>query len=106
MPTSTLFESTLTERYQTTIPKIVRETLGLGKGDKLKYSIDAGKVSIARIDEVENDPILEGFLAFLARDMERHQERIQTVDSGLAQRITSLTRNIQVDLDQPLDEDG
>jgi antitoxin PrlF len=106
MQTSTLFESTLTERYQTTIPKIVRETLGLGKGDKLKYSIDAGKVSIARVDEVDTDPILEGFLAFLARDMKQHPERLQTVDSGLVQGITSLTRNIQVDLDQPLDKDG
>ena len=105
MPTSTLFESTLTERYQTTIPKIVRETLGLGKGDKLKYSIDAGIVSIARIEEEGNDPVLEEFLAFLARDMEQHPERIQAVDSGLARRITSLTRNVQVDLDQPLEED-
>ncbi len=105
MPASTLFESTLTERYQTTIPKIVRETLGLGKGDRLRYSIDAGEVSIARVAEEENDPILEGFLEFMARDMERHPERIQAVDNDLAQRITSLAQNIRVDLDQPLEED-
>ncbi|WP_028572981.1 type II toxin-antitoxin system PrlF family antitoxin [Desulfonatronum lacustre] len=105
MPASTLFESTLTERYQTTIPKVVRETLGLGKGDRLRYSIDAGEVFIARVDEEENDPVLEEFLAFLVRDMEQHPERIQAIDSGLAQRITSLAQNIQVDLDQPLEED-
>ncbi len=106
MPTSTLFESTLTDRYQTTIPKVVRETLGLGKGDRLKYSIDAGKVSIVRADvEEENDPILEEFLDFLAWDMKEHPKRIQAIDSHFAQRITSLVQDVEIDLDQPLEDD-
>jgi antitoxin PrlF len=106
MPTSTLFESTLTDRYQTTIPKVVRETLGLGKGDRLKYSIDAGKVSIVRADvEEANDPILEEFLDFLARDMKEHPKRIQAIDSHFAHRITSLAQDVQADLDQPLEDD-
>ncbi|WP_045221505.1 type II toxin-antitoxin system PrlF family antitoxin [Desulfonatronum thioautotrophicum] len=106
MPTSTLFESTLTDRYQTTIPKVVREALGLGKGDRLKYSIDAGKVSIVRADmEEENDPVLEEFLDFLARDMKEHPKRIQAMDSHFARRITSLVQDVQADLDQPLEDD-
>ena len=106
MPTSTLFESTLTDRYQTTIPKVVRETLGLGKGDRLKYSIDSGKVSIVRADaREENDPILEEFLDFLARDMKEHPKRIRAIDSHFAQRISSLVQDVRGDLDQPLEDD-
>jgi antitoxin PrlF len=32
-------ESTLTDRYQTTVPVIVRHALGLGKRDKIHYTI-------------------------------------------------------------------
>ncbi|MFM8927879.1 MAG: type II toxin-antitoxin system PrlF family antitoxin, partial [Rhodoluna sp.] len=33
-------ESSLTDRYQTTVPKQVRKALGLSKRDKLEWIID------------------------------------------------------------------
>ena len=33
------FESTLTDRYQTTVPESVRRALGLKKRDKLRFEI-------------------------------------------------------------------
>ena len=43
-------QSTLTDRYQTTIPEIVRNVLNLSKRDKLVYSVDSeGKVVISKL---------------------------------------------------------
>ena len=42
-------ESTVTSRGQTTLPKEVREALGLKPGDKVRYSIYGGEVRIAPV---------------------------------------------------------
>ena len=56
-------ESTLTDRYQTTVPEPIRKALGLNKRDKIRYTIEPdGRVIISRADE--SDPILEKFLDF------------------------------------------
>ncbi len=56
-------ESTLTDRYQTTVPETVRLALNLRKRDKLRYSIRPdGAVVITRVDETEShDPVLGNF---------------------------------------------
>ncbi len=65
-------ESTLTDRYQTTVPAPVRKALGLNKRDKISYTIEPdGKVVMSRAEQQESDPILGKFLNFLARDMEK-----------------------------------
>lgn len=66
-------ESTLTDRYQTTVPEIVRKALGLHKRDKIAYVINAnGTVTITRGETSEEDPILAKFLDFLAKDIEQN----------------------------------
>ena len=66
-------ESTLTDRYQTTVPDAVRRTLKLRKRDKIRYVVRPdGAVLLTRADAVAaTDPVVEKFLAFLARDMEQ-----------------------------------
>lgn len=100
-------ESTLTDRYQTTVPEPVRRVLRLGKRDKINYTIRPdGEVVITRAAAAEsNDPALAPFLAFLARDLARHPERLQAVDAGLAQRIQALVGAVEVDLEAPLSAD-
>jgi antitoxin PrlF len=51
------------------------------------------------------DPVLGQVLAFLARDMATHPQRIQAVDASLMQRIHSLIGDIGVDLDATLSAD-
>jgi antitoxin PrlF len=100
-------ESTLTDRYQTTIPAPIRNALGLQKGDKLFYSIQTeGQVVISRAEPTENDPILEKFLNFLAQDIEQNPHHIQAIGTDLVSRVQSLVADVEVDLDAPLsDED-
>ncbi|MEM9276393.1 MAG: type II toxin-antitoxin system PrlF family antitoxin, partial [Cyanobacteria bacterium P01_F01_bin.143] len=77
-------ESTLTDRYQTTVPASVRKALGLNKRDKISYTIEPdGKVVMSRAEKQENDPVLEKFLNFLARDMEENPQHLQAISSDL-----------------------
>jgi len=101
-------ESTLTDRYQTTVPETVRRALKLGKRDKIHYTIRPdGEVVLTRAASAEgDDPVLGQFLSFLARDIANHPERLQAVDTGLVQRIQSLVGDIEVDLDASLSEDN
>lgn len=100
-------ESTLTDRYQTTVPETVRRALKLSKRDKIRYTIrPSGEVVLARVEASDgDDPVLGQFLGFLAADITRHPERLQAVDAGLVQRLQSLVGDVDVDLDAALSED-
>jgi antitoxin PrlF len=104
MPATLDAESTLTDRYQTTVPETVRRALRLSKRDKIHYSIrPSGEVVLTRAEASEgDDPVLGQFLGFLARDIASHPERLRAVDAGLVQRLQSLIGGIEVDLDAAL----
>lgn len=101
-------ESTLTDRYQTTVPDAVRRALKLGKRDKIRYLVqpDGSAVITRAAAAPENDPVLDKFLFFLARDIESHPGRMRGLDAGLAKRIRSLVRGVKVDLDAELAPEG
>jgi len=107
MPITLEVESTLTDRYQTTVPETVRRALRLGKRDKIHYTIlPDGGVMLTRADTIEiNDPGLDPFLSFLAHDLANHPERLVAIDPAFVQRVQSLVEGVQVDLDQLLSAD-
>jgi antitoxin PrlF len=106
MPTLIAAESTLTDRYQTTVPDAVRRALNLGKRDKLRYTVQPdGNVLLTRAADTDNDPAMDAFLGFLAKDMTQHPERLQALDKALVQRVHMLTAGVDVDLDAPLSAD-
>jgi len=99
-------ESTLTDRYQTTIPSTIRKVLGLSKQDKIHYSIQAnGSVIISRVEKRENDPIIEKFLNFISNDIETNPQDIKAINSDLIDRFNKLELDTDIDLDAPLSED-
>ena len=100
-------ESTLTDRYQTTVPETVRRVLKLGKRDKLQYTIRPnGEVVLSRAGAHEpQDPALESCLRFLEHDLAAHPERIRAVDTGLVERLRALVAGVDADLDAPLPAD-
>lgn len=107
MPATLEVESTLTDRYQTTVPETVRRALRLGKRDKIHYAIrPSGEVVLTRASASEGeDPVLGQFLGFLARDIAEHPERLQAIDASFVQRLQLLVGDIEVDLDAPLSAD-
>ena len=101
-------KSTLTERYQTTIPAEVRHALKLRRRDKIHFLIRRdGTVTLVRATRAgkEADPVLGAFLRFLAGDISSHPRNVQGLDKSLVNRIRSLTHGVKVNLDAPLAKD-
>jgi len=106
IPATLEVESTLTDRYQTTVPETVRRALRLRKRDKIQYVIrPSGEVVLTRATPEVDDPVLGQFLGLLARDMATQPERLQSVSSDFVHRVQSLVREVNVDLDAPLPQD-
>jgi antitoxin PrlF len=109
MPATLEAESTLTARYQTTVPEIVRRALQLSKRDRIHYSIRAnGEVVLTRAEPDEgDDPALAAFLGFLANDLASHPEHVQVLDAGLVERLQGLASGVEINLNEALpDEDA
>ena len=107
MPMTLDAESTLTDRYQTTVPETVRRALRLGKRDKIHYTIrPSGEVILSRAaSPAGDDPLLGHFLQFLAQDLASHPEQLQVLDASFVQRLQSLVANVELDLDATLSAD-
>lgn len=97
--------STITAKGQTTIPKSVRQALGVDYGGKIAFRVDAHGVSVRRADAEHDDPAIDRFLTFLAEDIKRRPEVLATLSPALAERIAALTDGVEVDLDAPIDGD-
>jgi antitoxin PrlF len=100
-------DSTLTNRYQTTVPNIIRKALRLEKKDKIRYTVQPdGSVIMSRANQAEDDPILAKFLTFLADDISQNPQNVSAINSNLLDRVRPLVSDVEIDLDRPLsDED-
>ena len=84
------FESSLTDRYQTTVPARIRKLLGLNKRDKLEWILDeSGGIRVSKkAAETEHfDPIFDQWLDFLEKDMLEHPERLIPLDDKWYEEI-------------------
>lgn len=98
-------ESTLTTRYQTTIPETVRRALNLSKQDKIRYTLNAeGQVILSRSTSIAEDPVLTGFLSFLEQDLVQHPEALQPADAQWVTAMRTLVAPVEFDLNAALDE--
>lgn len=99
-------ESTLTDRYQTTVPEPVRKALNLKKRDKVHYSVKPnGSVILTRANDNQSDPVIENFLNFLANDIQKHPKNLKAIDQNLVGRIQSLVKDVKIDLNEALSEE-
>lgn len=107
MSTGIEVDSTLTDRFQTTVPASVRQALKLNRRDRIHYLIrDNGEVVLSRAQTpTDEDPVMKQFLTFLERDLQQHPERIRPVTHNTFAEAKSLTAGIQVNLDDVLAED-
>ena len=98
-------DSTLTNRYQTTVPNIIRKALRLEKKDKIRYTVQPdGSVIMSRANQAENDPVLAKFLTFLADDISQNPQNVSAIDSNLLDHVRALVVEVEIDLDSPLSD--
>ncbi len=90
-------ESTLTSRYQTTIPDAVRKVLGLGKQDRLLYRVtDAGVVQLSKAQSLAaEDPALLPFLALLDRRLDGRPDSVVPYAEGDASQDLALVKGVR-----------
>jgi len=95
--------STLTDRYQTTVPAGIRKQLNLRKGDRIRYCTEpSGRVYIEPVRASDADPALGAFLGLLEADIKAHPERLKAFDGALHARLRALVEDVEVDLDAGL----
>lgn len=96
-------ESTLTDKYQTTMPADVRKALGLKKRDRISYTIlPEGDVLLRRATDAVEDPAIGAFLTFLAQDISRNPGHIRGLDAPLRAKLSELVDGVELDLDAAL----
>lgn len=62
--------ATLTSKGQITLPKSIRQALGVDTGGKVAFDLRGGEVVVTRADAEHEDPAIAAFLTLLARDIE------------------------------------
>jgi antitoxin PrlF len=97
--------STITAKGQTTVPKSVRQALGVDYGGRIAFRVDERGVSVHRAEEENEDPVIDSFLAFLADDIKVRPAALTALSPALRDRIAALTDGVKVDLDAPIDGD-
>lgn len=101
-------DSAITAKGQTTIPKSVRQALDVDYGGRITFVVDEQRrVYVQKADvEEAGDPVIDSFLEFLARDMEKHPEKsIRPFPKSLVDRALALTSGMTVDLDAEIEGD-
>ncbi len=98
--------STITAKGQTTIPKAVRQALGVGYGGRIAFRVEGHSVTVHGLPEDDpSDPALAPFLTLLAADIAgRPASAVLPLTPGLASRMEALTSELdKVDPDAPIE---
>ncbi|PZQ46532.1 MAG: AbrB family transcriptional regulator [Rhodovulum sulfidophilum] len=100
-------ESTITAKGQTTVPKSVRQALGVDYGGRIAFFVDdQRRVYVEKATEEASDPVVDRFLEFLAQDMSKHPDTsIAALPASLRDRAAALVGGMDVDLDAEIDGD-
>ena len=96
--------ATMTAKGQITLPKPIRQALGVDIGSKVAFELhENGRVLVSRADAEHEDPAIGAFLDLLARDIEAGRLVEQLPDS-LA-RMMLEDAELDIDLDEPIEGD-
>ena len=95
--------ATLTSKGQITLPKPIRQALGVDVGGKLAFDLRGSEVVVTRVDAEHEDPAIGAFLSLLARDIEAGRN-IQGLPEDLARTMLEHAGH-KVDLGDDFDED-
>lgn len=94
-------QATLTSKGQITLPKAIRQALGLSTGAKVSFEMREGQVIVSRADAVHEDPAIGAFLDLLEKDISQGKH-VGSLQNELA---LAMLANLEraVDLDEDID---
>ncbi len=92
--------ATVTSKGQITLPKPIRQALGIGVGGKVAFDLRGTDVIVTRADEENEDPAIGAFLTLLENDI-KSGKRLIAMPDDLAQAMLNNLRHT-VDLDEEI----
>lgn len=96
--------ATLTSKGQITLPKSIRQALGVDAGSKVAFDFTGDRVIVTRVvEETHEDPAIGSFLALLEKDIQSAQG-VTTLPDGLARAMRSALGK-PVDLNEDIEGD-
>ncbi len=93
--------ATITSKGQITLPKPIRQALGVGLGGKVAFDLMGDQVVVSRVaDESHEDPAIGSFLALLENDI-RSGRHVTAMPADLARSMLAALGK-PVDLDEDI----
>jgi len=96
--------SKITAKGQTTVPKAVRQALGVDYGGKIAYRIEKGRVTVRNPEAEHRDPALAAFLGLIEKDIAAGRN-LGELPASVAAAMRRAMKKIRVDLDEKLEGD-
>jgi antitoxin PrlF len=96
--------STITAKGQTTVPKVVRQALGVDCGGKIAYRIEDGRVTVHNPEAEHHDPALAAFLGLIEKDLTAGRN-IGELPVDVADAMRRAIEEVPVDLSENLEDD-
>ena len=99
-------KSTVTAKGQTTIPKPVRDALGVPKHGEIGYRIHKdGSVSLFGVPDDDSDAAMNAFLNFLDSDITAHPGNVKRVSLASIRRAAKLVEDVELGEDENIEGD-
>ena len=97
-------EATITSKGQITLPKAIRQALGVDYGGKVAFDLRGSQVVVSRVDESSHDdPAIGSFLKLLEADI-RSGKHLTSLPDDLAQAMLA-TLHHHTDLNADIEGD-
>ena len=96
-------QATLTSKGQITLPKAIRQALGVESSDKLMFELRGGEVIFTRAETEHEDPAILGYLNMLETDI-REGRVIGTLSEAIVSELLDLV-GTETDLDEVIEGD-
>jgi antitoxin PrlF len=93
--------ATLTSKGQVTLPKAIRQALGVTTGSKVAFELRDGDVIVTRAERENADPAIEAFLGLLETDI-REGRSVRALPAELAEAMLANVGKAE-DLDEEIE---
>lgn len=94
--------STITAKGQTTVPKAVRQALGVDYGGKIVYRIEDGRVTVHNSEAGHRDPAVGAFLRLLEKDIAAGRN-VRDLPAGMTSAMRRAAKDVRVNLEEGLE---
>ena len=93
--------STITAKGQTTVPKSVRQALGVDYGGKIAFRVENDRVTVVNADAEHRDPALGAFLGMIEKDITAGRH-VRDLPANISASLRKAIKRVRVDLNKPL----